>query len=167
MKQAKQEGLSISFDVNYRQLLWEPTDARDCLLELLPFVDLLIGTQPDLGLLAGATFEDPTATLVALHDRFRTEAVVMTLPDGGALAYDGNRTYSAAGHPVAIVNRLGAGDAFAAGLLYGCLTAGLAAGLAWGSAMAALKLTIPANVPLVRKCDVERLVRGGSPELVR
>ena len=66
------------------------------------------------------------------------------------------------------MNRLGAGDAFDAGLLYGLMTADLATALAYGNAMAALKFTIPQNLPLVQREDVEALVAGqGSRFLVR
>jgi len=94
-------------------------------------------------------------------------AVVMTLAEEGSIAYDGTSFYSSPGHPATIVNRLGAGDAFVAGLLYGYLSGDLKTGLRYGGAMAALKVTIPQNIPLINKEDVERLTTGRGVELVR
>jgi 2-dehydro-3-deoxygluconokinase len=68
---------------------------------------------------------------------------------------------------VQVVNRLGAGDAFDAWLLYGILTSDLQAGLDYGSAMAALKMTIPQNTPLIERADVVRLLAGRDLDLVR
>jgi 2-dehydro-3-deoxygluconokinase len=92
---------------------------------------------------------------------------VITCGGDGSLAYDGERIYRSRGYRVQSVNRLGAGDAFDAGLLYGCLTAGLQAGLDYGGAMAALKMTIPQNTPLVDREDVERLLSGNGQDVLR
>lgn len=65
------------------------------------------------------------------------------------------------------VNRLAAGDAFLAGLLYGYMRSGLSGGLRFGLAMSALKLNIPQNIPLVNAEDVHRLANGRGLEQVR
>ena len=91
----------------------------------------------------------------------------MTCGADGSLAYDGVRTYRSRGYRVQVVNRLGAGDAFDAGLLYGYLTSGLQSGLEYGSAMAALKMTIPQNTPLIDREDVERLLSGNDLDVLR
>ncbi len=166
LTRAKRRGLSVSFDINYRQLLWDRPTAQAALSALLPLVDLLIGTEADIEMLAGGS-GNRRDTLVRLYDRYQLEAVVMTLGTDGAIAYDGSSAHSVTGHRATVVNRLGAGDAFAAGLLYGRITSGLTAGLEYGSAMAALKLTIPDNVPLVSKADVDNLISGASPDLIR
>ena len=62
---------------------------------------------------------------------------------------------------------LGAGDAFDAGLLYGIITSGLQAGLEYGNAMAVLKMTIPQNLPLIEREDVDRLLAGDTLRLLR
>ena len=66
-----------------------------------------------------------------------------------------------------MADRLGAGDAFDAGLIYGWLRSGLQAGLDYGGAMAALKHTVPQNIPLVNKDDVEGLMGGRRLDILR
>ncbi len=84
------------------------------------------------------------------------------------MAFDSDGIVTFPAFPLEPVNRLGAGDAFDAGLLYGLITADLRTGLAYGNAMAALKFTIPQNLPLVDREDVEALVAGqGGTQLVR
>jgi 2-dehydro-3-deoxygluconokinase len=163
---AREAGIKVIFDVNYRALLWPVGKARAALEEILPFVNLLIMTEEDAVRLFGAQVQREEA-LQALLRHFSLDAVVMTLGGEGSIAYDGRAFYRAPGHVVQVVNRLGAGDAFVAGLLYGYIHFGLQEGLHYGSAMSALKLTIPQNIPLVNKEDVERLVKGESTSVIR
>ncbi len=91
----------------------------------------------------------------------------MTCGGWGSIAYDGAATATYPSFKLESVNRLGAGDAFAAGLLYGLITSDLQTGLAYGNAMAALKFTVLQNLPLIDREDVERLLAGQSPHLLR
>jgi 2-dehydro-3-deoxygluconokinase len=163
---ARERGIKVSFDTNYRELMWSRAEARAACAEILPCVDLLVATEADAAMLLEATYERKEA-LRRLMSRNPHSAAVMTLGKEGAIAYDGKQFYSSPGHATATVNRLGAGDAFVAGLLYGYLRNGLQAGLIYGTAMAALKMTIPQNTPIVNKDDVERLIAGRCPELLR
>jgi 2-dehydro-3-deoxygluconokinase len=163
---ARELGLKVSFDVNYRSLLWTPGEARSSLAEILPQVDLLIATKDDARLVLECTCEQAELAW-QLWARYRPKAVVVTCGRAGCVAYDGQAILRAPGHDVEVVNRLGAGDAFDAGLLYGYMTAGLRTGLEMGCAMSALKLTIPQNTPLVDRADVERLLAGRDIEVVR
>ena len=162
----RQMGVKLCLDVNYRELMWSREEARIALGELLPYVDLLVATKADAQMLAGRELEDRETlrVLMTAHDH---SAVVITCGDEGCIAYDGETYLSGPGHTAVVVNRLGAGDAFTAGLLYGFIQNGLSNGLRYGCAMAALKLTIPENTPLVNKADLERLVAGQTVELVR
>jgi 2-dehydro-3-deoxygluconokinase len=163
---ARELGCKVSFDVNYRSLLWSPVDARAALREVLPHVNLLIATAGDAALLLDRVCERE-ALARRLHELYALDAVVITCGADGGIAYDGDALYRSLGYRVQAVNRLGAGDAFDAGLLYGYLTSGLQAGLDYGSAMAALKMTIPQNTPLIEREDVARLLSGASQEIVR
>jgi 2-dehydro-3-deoxygluconokinase len=164
---ARQQGCKVSFDVNYRSLLWPPDEAQSACLEVLPDVSLLIATEADAAMILGER-ASCREMMQSLFDKGRLEAVVITQGSEGSQGYDGERFYASDGYPVETeVNRLGAGDAFDAGLLYGLITSGLGSGLIYGSAMAALKLTIPQNMPLVDREDVERLVSGRDISLVR
>jgi len=165
-RRAREAGLKVVLDINYRTLLWSIREARAALEQILPFVNLLVTTEEDAVKLFGAHSQREEA-LQVLWQRFSPDAVIMTLGGEGGIAYDGRAFYRAPGHAVQVVNRLGAGDAFVAGLLYGYVHFGLQEGLRYGSAMSALKLTIPQNIPLVNKEDVERLVGGENASVIR
>jgi len=165
-QRARQRGVKVAFDTNYRALLWSEAEARVGCAAILPSVNLLVATEPDMAILLGEHLAREEA-LRAITGRYNLEAAVMTLGGEGCLAYDGRAFYRAAGYTAQVVNRLGAGDAFMAGLLYGYLGENLEAGLCYGMAMAALKLTIPQNIPLINKEDVLRLVTGHKCDLVR
>jgi 2-dehydro-3-deoxygluconokinase len=163
---ARERGCKVSFDVNYRSLLWSPGEARAAFRDILPYVNILIATAADAVMLLG---QEPERKELArqLFELYAPDAVVLTCGDDGSMAYDGSRLYRSRGYRVQIVNRLGAGDAFDAGLLYGYMTSGLQAGLDYGSAMAALKMTVPQNTPLIEREDVERLLAGNDLDVLR
>ena len=165
-RRAREAGIKVAFVVNYRALLWSPQEAVAACEQILPFVNLLVMTEEDAARLLGASACREEA-LQAIRQRFRVEAVAMTLGGEGSIAYDGQSLFRAAGRTVQTVNRLGAGDAFVAGLLYGTMQWGLQEGLRYGNAMSALKMTIPQNIPLINKDDVERLVKDGDINMIR
>ena len=166
VKRARARGIKVSFDLNYRSLLWTPEEARDAWVEILPHVNALIAAETDATLVLGVARSREVA-LQQLFDRFRPDVVVFTCGGDGSIAYDGNRFFRAETYRPKVVNRLGAGDAFDAGFLYGVLTSGLQRGLEYGNAMAALKMTIPQNLPLIEREDVEWLLAGTGSRLVR
>jgi 2-dehydro-3-deoxygluconokinase len=163
---ARERGCKVSFDVNYRSLLWSPDEARPAFRDVLPHVNILIATAADATMLLEQKPEREELTK-CLFELYAPDAVVITCGADGSLAYDGEDLYRSRGFRVHVVNRLGAGDAFDAGLLYGYLTLGLQAGLDYGSAMAALKMTIPQNTPLIEREDVERLLSGNGLDVLR
>jgi len=165
-RRARQAGARVAFDVNYRSLLWSRGAAREAYRELLPHVDLLVATEPDVEVVLGRRMSRQEA-LHALGDCCDARAMVMTLGGEGVLGYDRQETYTARGYDVQCVNRLGAGDAFMAGMIYGYTQWGVAEGLTHGMAMAALKMTVPQNIPLINKEDVERLVAGQNSDVIR
>jgi 2-dehydro-3-deoxygluconokinase len=169
---ARERGCKVSFDVNYRSLLWSPDEARVAFREILPHVNLLIATQADAMMLLGQEpgkdrLSGREELVKSLYNRYGPDAVAITCGTDGSIAYDGGGVYRSRPYNVHVVNRLGAGDAFDAGLLYGYLAAGLQAGLDYGSAMAALKMTVVQNTPLIERGDVERLLSGKERDVVR
>lgn len=129
-------------------------------------VNILIATAADAIMLLEQERERDELTK-RVFEVYAPDAVVITCGADGSMAYDGEDLYRSRGYRIHVVNCLGAGDAFDAGLLYGYLTSGLQAGLDYGSAMAALKMTIPQNMPLVEREDVERLLSGGDLDVLR
>ena len=159
-------GVKVSFDLNYRSLLWKPHEAREAWDEILPYVNLIIATEVDAAHLCGDDLSRDV-TLKRLYDTYLPEAVVMTCGGDGSMAYNGQQVLSVSTWALEVVNRLGAGDAFDAGLLYGLITADLQTGLAYGNAMAGLKMTIPQNMPLIERADVDSLLAGDIDRLMR
>ncbi len=150
----------VSFDVNHRARLWTAAQAVAALAPLLPQVTILICTADDARLLFGT---EGSARIVAkaLQDRFGCEVAVVT--DGVHFAAAaGARTYEREGYRVDSADRIGAGDAFAAGFLHGYLAHDVARGLDYGAALAALKHTYYGDMAWVSAEDVERLLSGGN-----
>lgn len=134
---AKELGLMVSFDGNYRSALWKWQDARDCITEYLPYVDVLIGIEPinlpgpdgkDLkeGLSMQPTLEEQDKIFKALSDRYHFKAIgrhVRYVHSGSEnslkayLWYDG-KTYESKTFRFNILDRVGGGDAFSSGLIY-------------------------------------------------
>ena len=165
-ERARASGMQVSFDVNYRSLLWTQEEARAAFCEILPHINILIATQADAALLLEGDVE-PHQALQGLRRQYGCDIVVITLGPQGSIAFDGKEFYRGAGYPLQEVNRLGAGDAFAAGLIYGCLRSDLQKGLDYGGAMAAPKHSVPQNIPLLNKEDIERLIAGTRIDIVR
>ena len=138
MTETKLRGGRTSMDVNYRAKLWSPEQASSTLSPILEEVDILISTEADIRLLYN--IEAPVEVMITqLRERFDCRTVVVTLATGGAVGWsEETGTLRTGPHPVEQVDRLGAGDAFDAGLLYGLLRDDLQMGLSCASALAAL-----------------------------
>ena len=153
---AKQAGLTVSYDLNYRSRLWSAQQACAAQAPLMEHVDVLIASEEDARLIFGAESAE------ALAQRFEIGAVAVTRrdnPQSVVLAVKG-KAYTASRFDVTTVDPIGAGDAFTGGLIVSRLE-----GRAWdeavrfGSATAALKHTIPGDFCLVTRDDVEELLR--------
>jgi 2-dehydro-3-deoxygluconokinase len=159
-KAAKQAGRRVVVDVNYRSKLWRPEPARETLEAVFPYVDVLISALADAQTLFGMP-RDPALAAETLRQAYRLPMVVLTLGADGALAHDGSVTR----HPVfptEIVDRIGAGDAFSAGFLFGWEQRDVAWGLRCGCALAALKQTFRGDITWSSREDLLELVEGGA-----
>ncbi|HEX2034917.1 MAG TPA: sugar kinase, partial [Chloroflexota bacterium] len=162
MRAAQRAGVRVVFDPNFRSKLWTLEQARAVYLELAPLVDILSCSEEGLRTFYGVPQTEPAPAQVAI-DRFDLQAVIMTTrvelgmwrnrvgatvlargPSGAVTAHHDRE------REVEIVDRLGAGDAFVAGFLYGLLTSPDGDALhpdweratAYGGACAALKHSI-------------------------
>ncbi len=134
---AKELGITVSFDCNYRSALWEWQEARDCITEYLPFVDVLIGIEPlnlpgpdgrDLkdGLSLQPSFKEQDKIFAALASRYDFKAIarhVRYVHSGSenslkAFLWYNGETYESKTFRFNILDRVGGGDAFASGLIY-------------------------------------------------
>lgn len=159
--------LALSLDVNYRQGLWSPQEAHDCLSQLIPYVSLLICSIDDAIKVFGIHEADAKRALEVLLKRFSVPAAVLTLGAKGAIAFDGERFLEAPAYPSEAVDRIGRGDSFTAGVLSGYLKGDLNSGLRVGNAMAALNQTLKGDFFRCSSQDIERVVGGSYEALSR
>jgi len=183
LEAAKRAGVSVSFGVHYRAKLWSPEEAQRVLRPLLSYVDIVFANEDDirygLGVArtrtehSGQTGSSESYRQVAerVTEEFGSQMVAMTVRDrmsasestwSGLLYERGSNTlFESVRYPVSIVEPIGAGDAFAAGLIYAVL-AGRSAerALSFAVAAGALKHTIPGDFNRVSAAEVDRLVAG-------
>lgn len=139
-RRAKDQGVTVSFDVNYRSKLWTPKEAKKHLEGILPYLDILICGQGDAQTvfgLEGSTEE----MLAALHRLTQAKHIVLTQSLEGASMLLEDKLVHVSARKVEVIDRLGAGDAFAAGVLDGYLDGDLYSGLEKGVVLSALILT--------------------------
>lgn len=138
-RRASDAGIPLAFDVNYRANLWSPERAADVLRPFIEQAEILFVRSEDLHVLFGCS-RDPEEALEFARTLTSAKYIAMTCGDLGVRALlDGQPAQSAA-RPVQIVDRLGAGDGFAAGFLHAWLDNDIDAATESGTAMAALAL---------------------------
>lgn len=155
-QQAATAGVAVSFDVNYRRKLWSPEEAASVLTPFCSGVNVLFCSEGDARFLWGLTGETEDIAQ-GLSERFGAVVTVVTCGDGGAVALTAAGTCLRAGaSPATVVDRVGAGDAFAAGFLHGYLDGtDVERGLRYGVALAALKLTVRGDLAVVTPAELE------------
>ncbi len=164
---AKHSDTAVSFDINYRSKLWSTSKAREALEPLLSEIDLLMCPMSDAASIFGIT-GDGAAVAREFRQRYGVGTAVITLGGGGALACsERQEVESVPLHLPQIVDRVGAGDAFNGGLLMGYLKGDLTLGLQYGTAMAALKHTIPGDLLISTRAEIDSVVAGGGTGIRR
>lgn len=175
LQAARAAGVRASIDLNYRSKLWTPAEAGRCLGELLPLSDVLVTTEEDVERVFGITGKDYEEVAARLMQRFPLRVVAITLRENPlvwknawtAVAFQGGTVYRTKTYEVEIVDRLGAGDSFAAGLIHGLLDGDVQKGLDFGVAASALKHSIPGDFAWVTAVEVEALVKGSGLRISR
>ncbi len=163
---ARTHGLTFSFDVNYRSLLWSPQQARAALTPFCHAADVVFIASRDAAALFGVQ-GDAIQQAERLHQLWGG-SVIVTDGANGAAAHAQSGAAACKTFTVQVVERVGAGDAFAAGVICRLLeSAPLAEALTFGAALAALKLSIAGDVALVTRQEVEALIATGSAALHR
>ena len=192
LKAAKKAGVTVSVDLNFRKKLWSSEKAKRIMTNLMQYVDVCIGNEEDaekvLGFKPGNT--DVTAGELELNgyvdifnqmcDQFKFKYVISSLRESfsasnnnwSACIMDGATRefyHSKKYHVTPIVDRVGGGDSFAAGLICGlCDKKDFKSALEFAVAASALKHTIPGDFNLVTREDVEGLAGGdGSGRVQR
>lgn len=176
MKAAKRAGCTVSYDLNYRKKLWGPAEARRIQEPMMEDVDILITTEEDTDIVFGIEEKDYETVAERLSRRFGFAIVAITLREDlsvwrnnwTAIAYQQGTIFRDKIYEVEIVDRLGAGDSFSAGFLYGWLSHNdVQKAIHYGNAFAALKHTIPGDFNYATKEEVEARIQGAGLRISR
>lgn len=170
MKAAKAQGLKVSVDLNYRSKLWSQEEAKECMTRLMDYTDILITTEEDTERVFDIVGEDYGEVAKKLAGRFDFEVVAITLRDNismwrndwTAVAYEDGEIYDDMTYELELVDRVGGGDSFTAGFLYGYLTEGAQKGVKYGNATSAIKQTNPGDMNWCTHEEVKSLAEGGG-----
>jgi len=193
LKAARQTGVTVSYDLNYRSKLWSPAKAQAVQERMMQYVDVLITTEEDTQVVFGITSSAAVAqtdsrgfTEVAsetykdvarrLQEKFHFQAVAITLRENPlvwrntwtAICYADGKFYEDVKYELEIVDRVGGGDSFSAGFIYGRLVKGsYADAVRYGNAFSALKHTNPGDFNWATLAEVENLLKGASLRVAR
>ncbi len=194
LQAAKRHGTIVSYDLNYRPSLWKgiggKAKAQEVNREIARYVDVMIGNEEDFTASLGfevagvdehisavplASFEAMIEQVVAAYPNFLAIATTLravksaTINDWSAvLWHEGAFHSSRAYENLEIMDRVGGGDSFASGLIYGFLQGRPAAeAVNYGAAHGAIAMTTPGDTSMATLDEVEKLMRGGSARVVR
>ena len=188
-RRAHEAGLTISCDLNYRKNMWTTAQAKATMERILPWVDVLIANEEDADkvldiraadtdIVAGKLNRDGYRDVARqIIDKYGVKAVAVSLRrsisasdnEWGAMLYTGGEAHFSRTYPIHIVDRVGGGDSFAAGLIYGMLHGFDAQKtVEYAAAASCLKQTIEMDFNLASVEEITRLMEGdGSGRVQR
>lgn len=181
IKRMKNSGVAISFDVNYRAALWSEQEARELIKTILPMVDILFVSeetsrrmmqkQGTLDEIMKSYADEYGCKIVATT---RREVVSPTKHNFGSRVYFDGRFYEEPHYKnIEVIDRVGSGDAYVAGVLYGILSGGsIEDAMAYGNALSAIKNTVSGDMSISSIEEVESVIAshratGIQDEMVR
>jgi 2-dehydro-3-deoxygluconokinase len=194
MAAARKHGAVVSYDLNYRPSLWKgiggPDKAREVNRQLAPLVDVMLGNEEDFTAALGFEVEDLDENhskldvgnfqkmierVIGEFPNFKVVATTLrnartaTLNDWGAVCFAGGNFYQASTREnLEILDRVGGGDSFASGLIYGLLNdKGLQWAVECGAAHGALAMTTPGDTTTATLREVEKVMAGGTARVDR
>ena len=189
LKAAKAKGITTSIDLNYRKKLWSKEKAQQIMTNLCQYIDVCIGNEEDAETTLGFScigtdvkkgklnLDGYKDVFKQMKDKFGFKYIASTLresrsaSDNGwsALVYNGSEYYHTKQYEVRIIDRVGSGDSFASGFIYGLISGMTMANAAeFGVAASALKHTIPGDLNHATLSEVMELVNGdGSGRVQR
>jgi len=185
-KKAKERGAKVSCDLNFRKKLWTEKEAQSVMIPLMEYVDVCIANEEDAEKSLGMKPKNTDVQSAALDEhgyfelaeqlkkKFSFEAVAITLRESYSASRNGwsalllddkncTEPYRSKKYDIQIVDRVGGGDAFASGLIFGLLFKyDTRDALEFAVAASCLKQTIPGDFNLVTVEEVEKLSKGDS-----
>jgi 2-dehydro-3-deoxygluconokinase len=191
---AKKHGAIVSYDLNYRPSLWKSIGgqkrAQEVNRRIARQVDVMIGNEEDFTACLGFEVEGADENLSRIEvtafkrmiekavkefPNFKVTATTLravksaTRNDWGAICWAGGKFYEAANRAdLEILDRVGGGDSFASGLIYGFMATGdPQKAVEYGAAHGALAMTTPGDTSMATLAEVEKLVRGGGARVQR
>lgn len=191
---AKKYGTVVSYDLNYRPSLWSHIGgkkrAQEVNREIARYIDVMIGNEEDFTACLGFEVEGNDEDLKELniegyrkminevvreYPNFKVVATTLrtvktaTINDWSAIAWAGGKVYKADEYPdLEIMDRVGGGDSFASGLIYGLMTTGDAQkAVNYGAAHGALAMTTPGDTSMASIKEVESVMKGSGARVVR
>jgi 2-dehydro-3-deoxygluconokinase len=194
VKKAKQYGTVVSYDLNYRPSLWKSIGgqkrAQEVNREIARYVDVMIGNEEDFTACLGfhvegadenllhidvTAFKKMIGTAVKIFPNFKAIATTLrtaktaSVNDWAAIAWMDEKFYESRKYPdLEILDRVGGGDSFASGFIYGLITTGdPQKAVDYGAAHGALAMTTPGDTPMASKDEVEKLMQGGGARVQR
>lgn len=188
-KKAKENGVQISCDLNFRKKLWSSEKANEVMSTLMPYVDVVIANEEDAEKVFGITATGTNVTGGHLSDdgykdvckqlvaKFGFKKVAITLRESisasennwSALLYDGAEFYKSKRYEMTVIDRVGGGDSFGGGLIYGLLSGySMQDTIEFAVAASCLKHSIEGDFNLVSVDEVKTLAKGdGSGRVQR
>jgi len=193
MDAARKYGTPISYDLNYRDSLWKSiggkAKAQEVNREIVRKVDVLLGNEEDFSAMLGiaikgvgeefdelpiAGYEEMLREVVAAYPNLKLVASTLRTAQTasrnawGAIAIYEDKIVHVPQREIDILDRVGGGDSFASGLIYGMLAG---RGIEWavkcGVAHGALAMTTPGDTSMATLAEVERIIKGGSARIAR
>ncbi len=194
MESARKYGTVISYDLNYRPSLWQRLGgkprAQEVNRRIAPLVDVMLGNEEDFSACLGfevegvdeklsalpiAGFKKMIERAVSVYPNFKVAATTLrtvktaSYNDWGAICWAEDQFYSAPlRENLEILDRIGGGDSFASGLIYGLMTHGdPQTAVEYGAAHGALAMTTPGDTTMATLKEVEKLAAGGNARVDR
>jgi 2-dehydro-3-deoxygluconokinase len=194
VKAANKHGTIVSYDLNYRPSLWKSiggqAKAREVNKEIAKYVDVMIGNEEDFTACLGFevegldhnisnietdAFKKMIETAVKTYPNFKVVATTLrtvisaTRNDWRAICWNGGKFFESREYPgLEILDRVGGGDSFASGLVYGFMKTGDAQkAVDYGAAHGALAMTTPGDTSMVTCKEVEKIMGGGGARIQR
>lgn len=193
-KTAKKYGTIVSYDLNYRPSLWKGfggiKKCQEINREIARYVDVMIGNEEDFTACLGfeiegadenltdlevASFQKMIATAIKEFPNFKATATTMrgvktaTINDWGAMSWCNGEFYTASHRPeLEIMDRVGGGDSFASGFIYGMMVLqDPEKAVEYGAAHGALAMTTPGDTTMASLAEVEKIVAGAGARVDR